>query len=310
MAATPPELTGGAAPARTGRDPARAVWIASGACWILATGLVLAGGVWSCSGGVTRATWPWPAQLATAFAAWLVMIGAMMLPTIVPLVRLFVPVTSGVPNAVAVRLALLTGYLAVWSAFAVAATLGHRGVDALLDNRVRPAGLVLGVTLVVAGLFQLSPWKHACLRACRSPWGFLWQYYGRGVRGGWTLGVRHGMFCLGCCWALMLVMLGTGAGSLLWMLALTAVMLVEKTAPGGAGLTAPLGGALILAGVAVSVPAVWTAPADLPAITSRATGDGLGGEVALVVTAIGLAVLWPVRAVARRRRRPRPIREI
>ena len=310
MAATPPELTGGAAPARTGRDPARAVWIASGACWILATGLVLAGGVWSCSGGVTRATWPWPAQLATAFAAWLVMIGAMMLPTIVPLVRLFVPVTSGVPNAVAVRLALLTGYLAVWSAFAVAATLGHRGMDALLDDHVRPAGLVLGVTLVVAGLFQLSPWKHACLRACRSPWGFLWRYYGRGVRGGWTLGVRHGMFCLGCCWALMLVMLGTGAGSLLWMLALTAVMVVEKTTPGGASLAAPLGGALILAGVAVSVPAVWAAPADLPANTSRATGDGLGGEVALVVTAIGLAVLWPVRAVARRRRRPRPIREI
>jgi predicted metal-binding membrane protein len=257
--------------------------------------------VWSCSGGIARATWPWPVQLATALTAWLVMIGAMMLPTIVPLVRMFIPATSCVSNARAVRVALLTGYLAVWSAFAVAATFGHRGLDALLGDRARPAGLMLGATLVVAGLFQLSPWKRACLRACRSPWGFLWQYYGLGVRGAWTLGVRHGLFCLGCCWALMLVMLGTGASSLLWMLALTAAMVVEKTAPDGARLAAPLGGALIVAGGVVSVPAIWAAPADLPASTSRATGDVLGGEVALVVTAIGLAVLWPMRAVARRR---------
>ena len=93
------------------------------------------------------------------------------------------------------------------------AMMGDSGVAALVRMHtwpVAPSVLVLAVTLVVAGLFQFSRLKHLCLTACRSPWAFLWQHYRRGVRGGWSLGVRHGALCLGCCWALMLIMFGVG----------------------------------------------------------------------------------------------------
>ena len=225
------------APARTRRDPAVAVWIVAGACWILTVGLVLAHAPVFCHDDVAADDAPGslPAPLVTAFAAWLVMAGAMMLPTVVPLVRLFVPVTAGAPRPVMTRLAFLGGYMAVWGGFAAVAMLGDGALDALVRVRpwpVAPSALVLGVTLVVAGLFQFSRLKHACLTTCRSPWRFLWQHYRRGVRGGWSLGVRHGVLCVGCCWALTLVMFGAGVGSLLWMLALTGLMIVEKTAAG------------------------------------------------------------------------------
>ena len=219
-----------------------------------------------------------PIPPATAFTAWLVMAGAMMLPTVVPLVRLFVPVTTRVPRPVATRVAFLGGYLAVWGGFAAVAMLGDRGVDAL---------------------FQFSRLKHTCLTACRSPWAFLWQHYRRGVRGGWMLGVRHGVLCLGCCWALMLIMFGAGVGSLLWMLALTGFMIIEKTAPYGDRLVAPLGGALVLAGV--SVLAVSTVPADPPGDPARSDGAVDPGMVALLVAAIGLAVLRPTSKASRQR---------
>ena len=116
------------------------------------------------------------------------------------------------------------------------------------------------------------------------------------------LGLRHGVFCLGCCWALMLVMLGTGVSSMRWMLVLTGAMLVEKTARTGSRLSAPLGGALILAGGAVFLPAVMASPADLAGSTARPGGDVAAGDVALVVAAVSLAILGPAQALARQRR--------
>jgi hypothetical protein len=223
----------------------------------------------------------------------------MMLPTVVPLARMFAVVTARVPHPGSARLAFLAGYLAMWSGFAAAALLGDHGVDTLLGSAPQ-SGLVLGPVLVVAGVFQLTAWKRGCLTACRSSWVFLWQYYSRGIRGAWMLGVRHGAFCLGCCWALMLVMLGTGVSSMLWMLALAGAMLVEKTAPGGSRLAAPLGGALILAGGVVSIPAAWSSLAGPPGSAARL--DGAAGEVALVVAVVSLAILWPARSLARRRR--------
>jgi predicted metal-binding membrane protein len=292
-------------PPRTGRDPAVAVWVLAGACWTLTAGLVLAGIGGGCHDAVAPvgATRRLSVPAATAFAAWLVMAGAMMLPTVVPLVRLFVPVTASVARPVVTRLAFFGGYLAVWGGFAAVAVLGDSGVDALARVRawpVAPSEPVLAVTLVVAGLFQFSRLKHLCVTACRSPWAFLWQHYRRGVRGGWMLGVRHGVVCLGCCWALMLIMFGAGVGSLLWMLALTGFMVVEKTAPHGTRLVAPLGGALVLAGVAVCVLAVLAVPADSPEGSARSDG-GRPGNGAPLVAAIGLAVLWPKRKVGHQR---------
>ena len=304
-APTPP------APVRTGRDPAVVIRVVAAACWFLTAALVLAGAPGSCHNGMAAdgATSPVPASGATAFAAWLVMIGAMMLPTVVPLVRLFVPVTARVPHRVAARLACVGGYLAVWSGFAAVVTLGLGGVDALVRGHPsgKPADLVLGSTLVVAGLFQFSRLKHACLTACRSPWGFLWQHYRRGVRGGWTLGVRHGLMCLGCCWALMLVMFGAGVSSLLWMLALTGFMIVERTAAYGPRLVAPLGGALVMAGLAVVALSLSTGPTP-SAGAARPDRVGVPGEVALLVTAVGLAVLWPTATSPRRDDDPRGVR--
>ena len=257
---------------RSGRDPAVVIWAAAGTCWAVMAALVLAGASGFCHDGVAPDGTSEPP--GTVFAVWLVMIGAMMLPTTVPLARMFVVVTARAPRPTGTRVAFLAGYLALWSGFAAAALLGDRAVDALL-GRAAPSGLVLGAVLVVAGVFQLTPWKNHCLTVCRSPWMFLWQYYGRGVRGAWMLGVRHGAFCLGCCWALMLVMLGTGVSSIRWMLALTGAMLLEKTAPKGSRLAVPLGGALILAGAAVFLPAVGAFPADLAGSAAR-PGGGRG----------------------------------
>lgn len=147
----------------------------------------------------------------------------------------------------------------MWAAFAPLALLADAGVHALVDRwpwlAARP-GLVLGTTLALAGLLQFSRVKNACLTACRNPVGFLWQHYRRGAAAAWLVGARHGLSCLGCCWALMLVMFGTGVGSLAWILALTAVMVVEKTTRWGARLVVPVGVALLAAGLAVSAQAL------------------------------------------------------
>ncbi len=240
------------------RDPAIVIWVVAGVCWLLTTWLVVAGGDGLGHHDVVleQSTWPWPVRIAGFLAVWLVMIGAMMLPTVVPLVRLFVPVSARAPNRGRALAALCAAYLAVWAAFAPLALLGDAGVHALVDRwpwlAARPE-LILGTTLVLAGLFQFSPLKNACLTACRNPVGYLWQHYGRGAAAAWRMGLRHGLSCLGCCWALMLVMFGTGVGSLAWMLALTAVMVAEKTTRWGARLVVPVGVALLAAGLTVAL---------------------------------------------------------
>ena len=99
--------------------------------------------------------------------------------------------------------------------------------------------------LALAGAFQFTPLKDACLRSCRHPAQFLTRYYRRGAGGGFRLGARHGAFCVGCCWALMLVMFSVGVASLVWMGALTAVMVHEKTRPLGREMVPVTGVALL-----------------------------------------------------------------
>lgn len=238
---------------RARRDPGVVLWVVAGACWVGTGWLVVgAGGVGHHGTVLERSTGP--LQLGAFLAVWLVMIGAMMLPTVVPVVRLFAVVTARAPDPARARLAFLAGYLAVWTAFAALALIVDAAVHALVAAwpwlAARP-GLLLGTTLVLAGAFQFSPLKDACLTACRNPVGFLWQHYRRGAAGGWRLGARHGLSCLGCCWALMVVMLATGVGSLVWMVGLTAVMVVEKTARRGALLVVPVGVVLLVAGASL-----------------------------------------------------------
>jgi predicted metal-binding membrane protein len=195
--------------------------------------------------------------------AWQLMTVAMMLPSSMPLVRFFLQANATSGGGARATWAFLAGYAAVWTWFAVLAFCGDIMVHTLIHHWTWLAWhpwLIAGGTLLSAGAFQFSPLKGRCLAQCRSPLGFLLRHYRRGTRGAWQLGLRHGRFCLGCCWALMLVMFGLGVGNVLWMAGLAGVMLLEKTSLYGHRLI-PLVGAVMLAwGALVVAHPAWLPP--------------------------------------------------
>jgi predicted metal-binding membrane protein len=185
-------------------------------------------------------------------AGWTLMTLAMMLPTSVPLVVQFERVVHAHERRAALLGLLVGGYLAAWAACGLAlyaADLGiHRLVTALpwLD---RHAWLIGAGAFLAAGAYQLSPLKHRCLARCRSPRLFVISHWrGRPLRDSLRLGAAHGLFCVGCCWALMAVMFAVAHGNLLFMLALAAIMAIEKNLSWGARLTRPLGLVLLAEG--------------------------------------------------------------
>jgi predicted metal-binding membrane protein len=180
--------------------------------------------------------------------AWQAMTAAMMLPSSLPLARLFAVASRDAPQRQAALGLFLIAYFAVWTAFAALAFAGdmtlHRIVDLCPWLDARPQ-IIAAAALAAAGLYQFTPLKDACLRACRHPAAYLLRHYRRGALGGWRLGFGHGLFCVGCCWALMLVMFGVGVAHLGWMGVLAIIMLVEKTARVGERLVLPVGVAAI-----------------------------------------------------------------
>jgi predicted metal-binding membrane protein len=181
----------------------------------------------------------------------------MMLPSTVPMARVFVAVSARQPRPGAARTAFSTAYAVVWLGFALVALTGDVTLHLVVHRwawLTEHDELILASTLALAGAYQLSPLKDACLRACRTPLSIVGQHYAAGWSGGWRIGLVHARNCLGCCWALMLVMFATGVGSLVWMSALTAVMVLEKTAPFGARMVRPLGLVLLTGGVVLAVP--------------------------------------------------------
>ncbi len=197
-----------------------------------------------------------PLEIGLFVVGWALMIVAMMLPTVIPLLATFrALVSSRRRPGQLVALAIL-GYVAIWTGFGVAAWLGDRAIHAAVDAvpwLAENPRIILAGTFVLAGVYQFSPLMYRCLDECRSPLGFVlnrWQ--GRSERlEAFRIGVAHGLFCIGCCWSLMLVMFGVGLGSLAWMLALGTVTAVEKNAAWGRRLVRPLGVVLLLAGLAV-----------------------------------------------------------
>jgi predicted metal-binding membrane protein len=194
---------------------------------------------------------PPAAQTAAFVAGWTLMSVAMMLPSAFPLVRVFLTITGSRGGLVAF---LALGYLAVWALFGLIAFLGdavlHRLVEGAPWLQARPQVLP-GALLLAAGLFQFSPLKYSCLRECRSPVGFVIQQWRGGARA-WQamrLGALHGIYCVGCCWALMVLMFGVGGVHLGWMLALASVMFAEKAVAWGRRVTGPVGVALALWGL-------------------------------------------------------------
>ena len=204
--------------------------------------------------------WPLWAGLLIFVVAWQAMIVAMMLPSSLPLVRMFVTVAANQPDGRLAIAAFFGGYAAVWTAFGIAGFLGdvslHRFVDAQPWLEARP-WLIAGGVLMLAGAFQFSPLKEACLRKCRLPGPYLMRHYGRGVAAAFALGRGHGLFCVGCCWALMLVTFAAGFANLWWMAALTAVMVYEKTGRYGTKLVPVVGTIFLALGLLLTAHPAW-----------------------------------------------------
>ena len=192
-----------------------------------------------------------------ALAAWLGMTGLMMAPVVLPWLRSLWRLAPGrrATAAPRARIPLLAsfaaGYAAAWAGFSAAAAGLHVSLAAL-DVPV-PFGLDApahaATALVLAGGFQFTPFKHACLSRCRSPAGYLLNHWRGGAVGHLRMGLGHGLDCVGCCWALMALALAVGMMDLVWMGLLMAVMVAETTLPFGARITRPVGAALIIGGL-------------------------------------------------------------
>ncbi len=177
------------------------------------------------------------AQLLLASTMWAAMMVGMMVPSATPMVAAFTDWTRRAhPDRTSLTTvpAFLGGYLVVWLGFsllAAALQLTLQRTDLLTTAGVIGRPALGGTVLVLAGLFQATTWKESCLRRCRTPTGFLITEWRDGPRGALVMGIRHGTYCLGCCWALMAVLFVVGTMHLAWMAAITVFVLVEKIAP-------------------------------------------------------------------------------
>ena len=173
------------------------------------------------------------------FLMWAVMMTAMMVPTAAPMILTFATINrkrSEQHQPFVSTGVFLLGYVLVWSGFAVAATAGQWALNtaALLSPMMASTSPFLGgALLLAAGVFQWSPIKYACLSHCRSPLGFIMTEWREGTKGALMMGLRHGAFCLGCCWVLMALLFVLGVMNLLWIAALAGFVLLEKVAPAG-----------------------------------------------------------------------------
>jgi predicted metal-binding membrane protein len=183
------------------------------------------------------------------------MMAAMMLPSATPMISLYGAIrrnTSG-PGLAGVSTFLFTlAYLATWVAFGIPVYLASVVIGGLmgLDNLLPYA---LALVLIVAGVYQFTPLKRACLRVCRNPLSFLMARSRTGYRGTLGLALEHAAYCVGCCWGLMVVLVAAGAMALNWVLLIAVVVFVEKLLPRGERTAWVVGGALVLLGVAVAV---------------------------------------------------------
>ena len=206
--------------------------------WALAVGAEISGrGTALHHDALIEGKLPYALALVLFLVAWQAMIAAMMVPSSLPLLRLFAAAATGQPRPRAAIAAFLGGYALVWTAFGWLAFVGDTMVHATVDRTPwlqHHEWLIAGGTLALAGAFQFSALKDRCLEVCRHPGAFLLRHYERGLPGAFALGRRHGLFCLGCCWALMLLMFAAGVANLWWMAGLTALMVYEKTGAGRA----------------------------------------------------------------------------
>jgi predicted metal-binding membrane protein len=202
-----------------------------------------------------------PGWLGAAFAMWALMMVAMMLPSAAPMILIYARLPgAGAPRpGLRLTTAFALAYVAVWTAFSAAAAVAQAVLisSGLVDAAALAVGdaRLAGLLLVLAGLYQLTPLKEACLGQCRAPVAFIMRHARPGGAGALRLGLIHGLYCLGCCWALMLLLFVGGVMNLAWVAMIAVVVLVEKLAPPRfrartlLGLLLLAGGATLIAGI-------------------------------------------------------------
>lgn len=234
-------------------------------CWVY---LVVAAGQMETTGStgtmalVQVHSWT-PVDVALLLAMWVVMMIGMMIPSATPMILLYAQVARKAEREnrpLSPTGLFVFGYVVVWTLFSVAATATQWGLDelALLSPMMVATSPALGAGLLIAaGLYQMTPWKDACLRHCRAPAEFLSSHWRRGRAGALRMGFEHGAYCLGCCWVLMTLLFVGGVMNLLWIGAITLFVLLEKAAPMGQAAARFSGVALIATGVAVMAGWTW-----------------------------------------------------
>jgi len=196
--------------------------------------------------------------MAIFIAGWSVMVVAMMLPTTFPIIAFFHKFTEQRTDRIFLISLLVIGYIATWSIFGVLIYIGILLIKTILSSFSILSNYTWAgppFILILAGLFQFTEIKYKCLDKCRSPLSFIIEHW-QGKREKWNafmLGVDHGIFCIGCCWALMLLMFVVGFGSLFWMLLLALVMGIEKNVRWGRKIGNPVGFVLLISGLSMLV---------------------------------------------------------
>jgi len=199
---------------------------------------------------------PWTAaELAPRLLMWAVMMVAMMLPTAAPMTLVYAAVARKAAREdrpVAPTFVFVAGYLAIWALFSVAATAAQSSLDqlALLSPAMVSASPLLGAGLLIgAGIYQLTPYKHACLAHCRAPAHFISHRWRGGFAGAFRMGLELGIYCLGCCWILMGLLFVGGVMNLFWIAAIAVFILLEKTMPFAETGARVVGAAMIVVGL-------------------------------------------------------------
>jgi predicted metal-binding membrane protein len=221
--------------------------------WILALSADMYGPMTGASAWAMAGSWD-IGHVLLLVAMWTVMMVAMMLPSATPLIMLYMAVIRRSDGRAVARnaYALVGGYLLIWTAFSAAAALGQRILtsQSIVSPMMNVADTRVGaVVLLAVAVYQFTPMKRGCLDACRSPLMLITTYWRPGTAGAFTMGLRHGVFCLGCCWALMLLLFAGGVMNMWVIGGLTLFVLIEKTTPFGR--TASYLGGVVLAAIGV-----------------------------------------------------------
>lgn len=191
-----------------------------------------------------------PMNFVLTFVMWWVMMIGMMVPSAAPMILMFDKLNKNKPSSKFVSTAIfVAGYLLMWGLFSLLATLIQWGLEntSLMMPMARvKSPFIGGIVFIIAGLYQFTPLKHACLKHCRSPFAFIMNEWRDGKLGAIRMGASHGAYCLGCCWFLMVLLFVGGVMNLIWVAAIAAYVLAEKIMPAGQWV-ARIGGALMIA---------------------------------------------------------------